>query len=143
MPPYPSFDSLLIQTPHFSFFSRYFKRKPSLVFHQFSTWKSTIISSPIACASQVFFEWKVDLWVLYDETLYNRIFMKGITRRLLKVALQTAATKREMRYLDLKRIDRDVRRHFHDDDMVVVTYSDPLRWKRYSLYCGHLGRYSC
>ena len=53
--------------------------------------------------------------------------MKGITRRLLKVALQTAATKREMRYLDLKRIDRDVRRQFHDDDMVVVTYSDPLR----------------
>ncbi|XP_073292793.1 probable protein phosphatase 2C 60 [Primulina huaijiensis] len=46
----------------------------------------------------------------------------GIARRLVKTALQEAAKKREMRYSDLKRIDRGVRRHFHDDITVVVVF---------------------
>ena len=33
-----------------------------------------------------------------------------------------AAKKREMRYSDLKKIDRGVRRHFHDDITVVVVF---------------------
>ncbi|GAA0174596.1 protein phosphatase [Lithospermum erythrorhizon] len=49
----------------------------------------------------------------------------GIARRLVKEALKVAAKKREMRYSDLKKIDRGVRRHFHDDITVVVVYLDP------------------
>ncbi|MFS7955009.1 putative protein-serine/threonine phosphatase [Helianthus anomalus] len=49
---------------------------------------------------------------------------KGIARRLVKTALQEAAKKREMRYTDLKKIDRGVRRHFHDDITVVVIFLD-------------------
>jgi len=49
----------------------------------------------------------------------------GIARRLIKAALQEAAKKREMRYTDLKRIERGIRRHFHDDITVVVVYLDP------------------
>lgn len=46
----------------------------------------------------------------------------GSARRLVKTALQEAAKKREMRYSDLKKIDRGVRRHFHDDITVVVVF---------------------
>lgn len=48
----------------------------------------------------------------------------GIARRLVKIALQEAAKKREMRYSDLKKIDRGVRRHFHDDITVIVVFLD-------------------
>ncbi|KAK9127212.1 hypothetical protein Syun_016009 [Stephania yunnanensis] len=48
----------------------------------------------------------------------------GIARRLVKAALREAAKKREMRYSDLKKIDRGVRRHFHDDITVVVLFLD-------------------
>ncbi|CAH8338650.1 unnamed protein product [Eruca vesicaria subsp. sativa] len=48
----------------------------------------------------------------------------GIAKRLVKVALQEAAKKREMRYSDLKKIERGVRRHFHDDITVIVVYLD-------------------
>ncbi|KAL4577724.1 hypothetical protein LXL04_013837 [Taraxacum kok-saghyz] len=48
----------------------------------------------------------------------------GIAKRLVKTALQEAAKKREMRYTDLKKIDRGVRRHFHDDITVVVVFLD-------------------
>lgn len=40
----------------------------------------------------------------------------------MKAALQEAAEKREMRYSDLKNIDRGVRRHFHDDITVIVVF---------------------
>ncbi|KAL3520666.1 hypothetical protein ACH5RR_018815 [Cinchona calisaya] len=48
----------------------------------------------------------------------------GIARKLVKAALCEAAKKREMRYSDLKKIDRGVRRHFHDDITVIVVYLD-------------------
>ncbi|KAL8223956.1 hypothetical protein R6Q57_019431 [Mikania cordata] len=48
----------------------------------------------------------------------------GIAKRLVKVALRKAAKKREMRYSDLKKIDRGVRRHFHDDITVIVLFLD-------------------
>eukprot|EP00258_Populus_trichocarpa_P045963 XP_024461982.1 probable protein phosphatase 2C 38 isoform X3 [Populus trichocarpa] len=48
----------------------------------------------------------------------------GVARKLLKAALCEAAKKREMRYSDLKRIDRGVRRHFHDDITVIVLFLD-------------------
>ncbi|CAN6471072.1 unnamed protein product [Victoria cruziana] len=50
----------------------------------------------------------------------------GVARRLIKAALQEAAKKREMRYSDLKKIDRGVRRHFHDDITVAVIFLDRL-----------------
>ncbi|KAL5217344.1 hypothetical protein ABZP36_018028 [Zizania latifolia] len=48
----------------------------------------------------------------------------GIARRLVKAAMREAAKKREMRYSDLKKIDRGVRRHFHDDITVIVVFLD-------------------
>ena len=51
--------------------------------------------------------------------------MQGIARKLIKAAMQEAARKREMRYSDLKKIDRGVRRHFHDDITVIVLFLDP------------------
>lgn len=48
----------------------------------------------------------------------------GIARRLVKAALQEAARKREMRYLDLKRVEKGIRRFFHDDITVVVIFID-------------------
>lgn len=48
----------------------------------------------------------------------------GSAKRLVKAALQEAAKKREMRYSDLKKIERGVRRHFHDDITVIVVFLD-------------------
>lgn len=57
--------------------------------------------------------------------LWCFLVLQGIARRLVKAALQEAAKKREMRYSDLKKIDRGVRRHFHDDITVIVLFLDP------------------
>ncbi|MCL7040220.1 hypothetical protein MKW94_001974 [Papaver nudicaule] len=56
--------------------------------------------------------------------LVHRSPRNGIARRLIKTALREAAKKREMRYSDLKKIDRGVRRHFHDDITVIVLFID-------------------
>ncbi|KAG4991223.1 hypothetical protein AAZX31_09G102600 [Glycine max] len=48
----------------------------------------------------------------------------GIARRLLKAALNEAARKREMRYKDLQKIGKGIRRFFHDDITVVVVFID-------------------
>ncbi|KAL1293564.1 hypothetical protein HN51_054219 [Arachis hypogaea] len=48
----------------------------------------------------------------------------GIARRLLKAALTEAARKREMRYKDLQKVEKGVRRFFHDDITVVVIFID-------------------
>lgn len=42
----------------------------------------------------------------------------------MRAALQEAARKREMRYDDIRRIEKGVRRHFHDDITVIVMYLD-------------------
>ncbi|XP_009594017.1 probable protein phosphatase 2C 38 [Nicotiana tomentosiformis] len=71
----------------------------------------------------------------------------GIARKLVKAALQEAAKKREMRYSDLKKIDRGVRRHFHDDITVIVLFLDSHLISRSSFHGpvisikggGHLG----
>lgn len=46
----------------------------------------------------------------------------GSAKRLIKAALQEAAKKREMRYSDLRKIDKKVRRHFHDDITVIILF---------------------
>ncbi|XP_027934114.1 probable protein phosphatase 2C 43 [Vigna unguiculata] len=48
----------------------------------------------------------------------------GIARRLLMAALNEAARKREMRYKDLQKIGKGIRRFFHDDITVVVVFID-------------------
>lgn len=48
----------------------------------------------------------------------------GIAKRLVRAALNEAAKKREMRYDDIKRIEKGIRRHIHDDITVVVIYLD-------------------
>ncbi|XVF75455.1 hypothetical protein PTKIN_Ptkin13bG0190000 [Pterospermum kingtungense] len=56
--------------------------------------------------------------------IVNTCPRNGIARKLVKAALCEAAKKREMRYSDLKKIDRGVRRHFHDDITVIVLFLD-------------------
>ena len=51
-------------------------------------------------------------------------YLQGIAKRLVRAALQEAAKKREMRYDDIKKIDKGIRRHFHDDITVIVIYLD-------------------
>ncbi|KAI3986518.1 hypothetical protein MKX01_038837 [Papaver californicum] len=46
----------------------------------------------------------------------------GSAKILLKAALHEAARKREMRYEDLRKIDKKVRRHFHDDITVIILF---------------------
>ncbi|KAF5940774.1 hypothetical protein HYC85_021941 [Camellia sinensis] len=68
--------------------------------------------------------------------IVNSCPRNGIARRLVKAALHIAAKKREMRYSDLKKIDRGVRRHFHDDITVVVVFIDqPLMNRNSSESC--------
>lgn len=43
---------------------------------------------------------------------------------MVRAALQEAAKKREMKYDDIKRIEKGRRRHFHDDITVIVIYLD-------------------
>ena len=52
------------------------------------------------------------------------VVTQGAAKKLVKTALCEAAKKREMRYSDLRKIDRGVRRHFHDDITVIVLYLD-------------------
>ncbi|XP_039116974.1 probable protein phosphatase 2C 78 [Dioscorea cayenensis subsp. rotundata] len=71
------------------------------------------------------------LWEqLSDEAVVDIVFKNpraGIAKRLVRAALDEAAKKREMRYNDLKRIEKGIRRHFHDDITVIVIYLDHHR----------------
>ncbi|XP_042458743.1 probable protein phosphatase 2C 78 [Zingiber officinale] len=68
------------------------------------------------------------LWEqLSDEAAVDLVFKHpraGIAKRLVRAAQDEAARKREMRYEDIRKIDRGVRRHFHDDITVIVLYLD-------------------
>lgn len=48
----------------------------------------------------------------------------------MRAALESAAKKREMRYKDMKKINRGVRRLFHDDITVIVVYLDHRKVKK-------------
>ena len=50
--------------------------------------------------------------------------MQGIARRLARAALNEAARKREMRWKDMKKVGKGIRRFFHDDISVVVIFVD-------------------
>nr|ACJ10038.1 PP2C [Hordeum vulgare subsp. vulgare] len=62
--------------------------------------------------------------LVYVIMLLGFQLLPKIAKRLVKAALQEAARKRDMRFSDLKKIDRGVRRHFHDDITVVVLFID-------------------
>jgi pyruvate dehydrogenase phosphatase len=68
------------------------------------------------------------LWEqLSDETAVQIVQKNpraGIAKRLVRAAIEEAAKKREMRYEDIKRLEKGVRRHFHDDITVIVMYLD-------------------
>jgi pyruvate dehydrogenase phosphatase len=72
------------------------------------------------------------MWLFVSEKKTVISFHQGIARRLVKTAMQEAAKKREMRYSDLKKIDRGVRRHFHDDTTVIVLFFDSNAMSRAS-----------
>ncbi|KAJ0088050.1 hypothetical protein Patl1_32971 [Pistacia atlantica] len=58
----------------------------------------------------------------------------GVAKRLLKTALDIAASERDITYKLLKQFDKEVRRHFHDDSPVVVIFKDYICWRRGSPY---------
>ncbi|VVB10454.1 unnamed protein product [Arabis nemorensis] len=68
------------------------------------------------------------LWEHLSDEVAVEIVLKhprtGIARRLVRAALEEAAKKREMRYGDIKKIAKGIRRHFHDDISVIVVYLD-------------------
>lgn len=68
------------------------------------------------------------LWEqLSDEAAVEIVFKSprsGIAKRLVREALNKAAKKKEMKYDDIKRLEKGVRRHFHDDITVIVIYLD-------------------
>ncbi|CAM0949346.1 unnamed protein product [Alopecurus aequalis] len=71
------------------------------------------------------------LWEqLTDKAAVEIVFKNpraGIAKRLVRAAISEAARKREMRYDDMQRIERGIRRHFHDDVTAVVVYLDKHR----------------
>ncbi|PKU63493.1 probable protein phosphatase 2C 63 [Dendrobium catenatum] len=72
-------------------------------------------------ASDGFWEQLTDEAAVQIVSKYPR---SGIAKRLLRAALEEAAKKMEMRVNDMKRIQKGVRRHFHDDITVIVVYLD-------------------
>ncbi|KAL0914588.1 hypothetical protein M5K25_014949 [Dendrobium thyrsiflorum] len=68
------------------------------------------------------------LWEqLSDEAAVEIVFnspRSGIAKRLVRAALNEAAKKKEMKYDDIKRLEKGVRRYFHDDITVIVIYLD-------------------
>ncbi|CAA2967249.1 probable protein phosphatase 2C 63 [Olea europaea var. sylvestris] len=68
------------------------------------------------------------LWEhLSDEVAVQIVFKHpraGIAKRLVVAALEEAAKKKQMSCKDLKKIEKGIRRHFHDDITVIVIYLD-------------------
>ena len=55
--------------------------------------------------------------------LGGEIYLQGIAK-LVGAALREAAKKREMRYIDIKKVGKGIRRHLHNYITVIVTYLD-------------------
>ncbi|CAN0927119.1 Probable protein phosphatase 2C 63 [Linum grandiflorum] len=53
--------------------------------------------------------------------------IQGIAKRLVRAALNKAAMKKELRYDDIKDVQKGVRRHIHDDITVIVIFLDQPR----------------
>ncbi|KAK6939695.1 PPM-type phosphatase-like domain [Dillenia turbinata] len=81
------------------------------------------------------------LWEQLSDEVAVEIVSKnsrvGIAKRLVRAALQEAAKKRELRYDDIKKMEKGTRRHFHDDITVIVIYLD----QHYGSPCGNRFRH--
>lgn len=62
---------------------------------------------------------------------FNYMF-QGIAKRLVAAAIREATKKRELRYKDIMKIERGIRRHFHDDISVIVIYLDNEKASKHS-----------
>ncbi|KAI3712293.1 hypothetical protein L1987_70844 [Smallanthus sonchifolius] len=76
------------------------------------------------------------LWEhLSDEAAVDIVYRNpraGIAKRLVGAAIREATKKREIRYKDITKIERGVRRHFHDDISVIVIYLDREKASKHS-----------
>nr|GEW61575.1 probable protein phosphatase 2C 63 [Tanacetum cinerariifolium] len=76
------------------------------------------------------------LWEhLSDEAAVDIVYKNpraGIAKRLVAAAIREATKKRELRYKDIMKIERGVRRHFHDDISVIVIYLDNEKASKHS-----------
>jgi len=61
---------------------------------------------------------------------------------VVTVALEEAAKKRDMRYDELKKVEKGLRRHFHDDITVIVLYLDHSK-ESINGRSRHKGDYGC
>ncbi|KAK1414542.1 hypothetical protein QVD17_30288 [Tagetes erecta] len=68
------------------------------------------------------------LWEhLSDEAAVDIVYQNpraGIAKRLVGAAIREATKKRELRYKDIMKMERGIRRHFHDDISVIVVFLD-------------------
>ncbi|KAM0012801.1 putative protein-serine/threonine phosphatase [Helianthus debilis subsp. tardiflorus] len=76
------------------------------------------------------------LWEhLSDEAAVDIVYKNpraGIAKRLVGAAIREATKKRELRYKDIMKIERGIRRHFHDDISVIVVYLDHEKASKHS-----------
>ncbi|KAK8553735.1 hypothetical protein V6N12_030718 [Hibiscus sabdariffa] len=63
----------------------------------------------------------------YLEVFKTRNKVSRNPELVIRAALQEVTKKREMRYGDIKKIGKGIRRHFHDESTVVVIYLDQHR----------------
>lgn len=98
------------------FFKPILSAEPSILVHKINRSDQFVIFGSDGLWEQLSNEEAVDIVSNYPHN--------GIAKKLVKAALRVAAKKREMRYSDLKKIERGIRRHFHDDITVVVVFLD-------------------
>ncbi|XP_047337026.1 probable protein phosphatase 2C 38 isoform X2 [Impatiens glandulifera] len=98
------------------FFKPILKAEPSIFIHKVNPRDQFLIFASDGLWEHLTNKEAVDIVNTYPRN--------GIARKLVKSALKIAAKKREMRYSDLKKIDKGIRRHFHDDITVVVVFLD-------------------
>ncbi|XP_071691689.1 probable protein phosphatase 2C 63 [Rutidosis leptorrhynchoides] len=113
-----------------------FHRDPRLLQygHQFPLKKPVLSAEPAIISRKLksqdlFLIFASDgLWEhLSDEAAVDIVYKNpraGIAKRLVGAAIREATKKREVRYKDIVKIERGVRRHFHDDISVIVIYLD-------------------
>nr|AGV54161.1 protein phosphatase 2C 63-like protein [Phaseolus vulgaris] len=99
------------------FFEASGSSRPSIIIRELESEDLFLIFASDGCWEQFSDEAAVQIVFKYPRA--------GIAKRLVRGALQEAAKKRKMRYDDIKKIDKGIRRHFHEDIPGIVIYFDP------------------